>query len=129
MIYILAVVGVGVRIFINSYMLTGIMESIADLLIQWFKLFQGMAIFILFNNLIPEEKWKKVNKQVKNTVYLFSNYTFEIYIVHEFFTCYMFTQFLPDNKTLQIFMTWVCIALATMLLIKLENIFEMMRKN
>lgn len=41
----------------------------------------------------------------------------------------MFTQFLPDNKTLQIFMTWVCIALATMLLIKLENIFEMMRKN
>lgn len=57
------------------------------------------------------------------------NYTFEIYIVHEFFTCYMFTQFLPENKTLQIFMTWVFIALAIMLLIKLENIFEMMHKN
>lgn len=110
-----------VRIILNLYNFDGVMESVSDLLVQWFKLFQGAAIFIAIYNIIPAEKWKNVNDNFKKAIQIISKYTYEIYLVHEFFTKDMFTQFINLNKVLQVLVVWIMIAATTFILVRLEK--------
>jgi membrane-bound acyltransferase YfiQ involved in biofilm formation len=121
LIYVAAIVGVPVRIILNLYNFDGVMESVSDLLVQWFKLFQGAAIFIAIYNIIPAEKWKNVNDNFKKAIQIISKYTYEIYLVHEFFTKDMFTQFINLNKVLQVLVVWIMIAATTFILVRLEK--------
>ena len=122
--YIISLLGLLIRIYLDNVALAGIYGKIASLCIQWIKLFQGGAIYIAFINLIPSNKWCNVEDNIKKKIYRISSWTFEIYIVHEFFTCSMFTRYLGTEKKLQIIIVLFVIGIVTCCLILLEKLVD-----
>lgn len=118
--YLIAMIGFFARLLLARYPLTGIYEAVGDLLVQWFKLFQGAAIFIAFLNLIPNDRWINASKNIKYILKKLSDCSYEILLVHEFFMYDMFTRLLPDHRGMQVLLIWLCIAFATAMLKWLE---------
>lgn len=120
--YFIAVIGLFIRFLLNRCSLSGIYDAAGDLLTQWIKLFQGAALFILIFNNIPNDKWNNASKRLKLILSKLSSYTFEVYLVHEFFMHDMFTRFLPNNRVLKLIIIWLCIAFSALALKTLEQL-------
>lgn len=120
----IAVIGLIIRILLDGMVLDGVMEQMADLLIQWIKLFQGSAIFIATINLIPENKWNCAKNGMARWTSMLAGCSFEIYIVHEFFTCNIFTHFISGGWIVKLCCVCIAIVLATALLIRLEKLTD-----
>lgn len=124
-VYIISIVGLIIRLYIDSLDFGGIMSQVCSLIIQWIKLFQGAAIFIFIINFIPAMRWDTVSIKTRRVIEKLAACTFEIYIVHEFFTCDIFTKYLPFNTCIQIVIVWSAIFIVTVFLVFLEKFATM----
>lgn len=119
-IVFLAILGMGLRIYLSGYSYGGLIENICDLLVQWIKVIQGCAIFIIFTAIVPSEM-TMLSDPAKKYLRIASNYTFEVYLVHEFFTMSMFTGLFHTSFNLKVLIVFVSIAVTTILLILMEK--------
>lgn len=116
-VYTIAFIGLLVRIILEIHPIHP--EAIVGLFTQWIKLFQGAAIFICMVNVIPQKSGNK--KWIR---YL-SDITYEIYLVHEFFTCEIFTGLLPTNLLgMKLVIVWLSIILAAAILKMLNKMLD-----
>lgn len=120
--YIIAIIGLVVRLVLDEVELNGIFGTVSSLLIQWIKLFQGGAIFICVCNCMKAEMWNGVSDSVKKCIYKLSGYCFEVYIVHEIFVHDIFTQFIPYDGIGKICVVWMAMAIATVVLVGVEKL-------
>lgn len=125
-IILVAFLGVGFRIYLTRYNYSGFMENVCDLLIQWIKVIQGCAIFIIFTAVVSSEM-SAVSDSIKKYLKIVSNYTFEIYLVHEFFTMSMFTELFHISFGLKVSVILISIAVATILLVMMEKVVTWIR--
>lgn len=123
-IFAMAIFGFIVRYFTEGLELYGFYENIRDLLRQYVKLFWGSAAVILFMKLLPDERWEKVSLPVKEKIVYLAGITYEIYIVHEFFTCDIYTHFFEVGTIWKIIIAWTSIAIGTFVLCHLEKIWN-----
>lgn len=126
--YVIAIVGLIVRLVLDEFEFSGILDAVSSLAVQWIKLFQGGAIFIWVINHITPDKWDSVSESTKRVIHRLSQYSFEVYIVHEFFTCEIFTQFIPFEGVLRVLVAWGAIAIATVMLVCIEKLVAKARR-
>lgn len=125
--YIIAILGVVARSIFCVIELDGIMDLLVRLLIQWIRIFEGGAIFIFVIQAFPAEKWETVNNTIKRVIYSLAQYSFEVFIVHEFFLHDIFTQFVPGKNWVKIIVAYSAIIIATFLLRKLMSFIKWRR--
>lgn len=122
MLLLICCIGLPFLVIIGSKTYLGIVENIVDLFKQWIKVFIGASLYVWIINILPNSIWDK-SLNIKNTLVKIGNYTFEIYIVHEFFTRNIFTRFIPLSIPLylKVIVIWIFIGIAAILLKILEK--------
>lgn len=122
--YSVAAVGLIIRIVFDQYIFSGVYEALVNLVVQWIKLFQGAAVFMALSNLISVKWWEQVSDRKKRLVRKIADCSFELYLVHEFFTHDIYTQFLPGGTPTKVILSWVSIVIAAGILLKAEEVFN-----
>ena len=115
-IYSIAIIGLLARIYLDVRPVS--IEAIGDLIVQWVKLFQGAAIFLSLKSAIPLIR----SDTVKGIIGSISGYTYEVYIVDEFFTCAIFADLIvTESLPLKIIIVLLCICFTGTVLKLISN--------
>lgn len=124
-IFIAAILGIPIRMIFTYMELGGFLNMGRDLVIQYLRLIQGAAIYIWCVDYISYDSWNNVSEKTKRFIEAFAGITYHIYIVHEFFTCSIFTDLIPDCSLIfKVICVWISIAISTFVLVYLEKIFN-----
>ena len=123
---IASIIGIALRIYLLGFEFYGITAKMLDCYSQWVKVITGCTIFILTINIIPADgSWLSDN--MKKKIKTISTYTFEIYLVHEFFTCDMYTDLFDVSLSMKIAIVLLSIIIATIALVLFEKMFNCMK--
>ena len=115
-IYGLAITGVFVRIYLDIHPVYP--KAVSSLFVQWLKLFQGAGVFIFLFNNVP----KKLLEGKEKILEYLSGMTYEVYLVHEFYTCDIFTNLLPfSSMFVELFVVWICVIVTAFFLKKVTR--------
>lgn len=128
LIIAVAVLGIEIRIYLAGFNVSGLMENICDVVTQWLRVFQGCAFFIIFINLLSQ-KLDGLPDSVKICLRNISEYTFEVYLVHEFFTMDMFTSLVKASIGIKVIIVLIAIVIASLVLVAMENLINGIRCN
>lgn len=117
-----ALIGIAIRFYLEGLELYGLYEKLSDLIIQYVKLLWGCAIFVLFNKLISQSYWENASVNLKQKLVAVAGYTYEIYLIHEFFVHEPYTSLFGDIDILyKVIIAILSIYVATILLCLLER--------
>lgn len=127
-IIFIAILGIGIRIYLAEINADGLMENVCDVVTQWIRVIQGCAFFIIFTNLLSL-KMDGLPDSVKKCLKRISEYTYEVYLVHEFFTMNMFTDLLKSSIGIKVVIVLSVIVIATVVLVVMEKIINGIKCN
>lgn len=118
-----ALLGIVIRYYLEGIELHGVNERLSDMTNQYIKLLWGCAAFVLFNKLIPQGIWTNVSSNSKQMLVAISGYTYEIYLIHEFFVHEPYISLFGEIGILyKAIIALISICLATILLCTLEKV-------
>lgn len=124
-IFLMAILGFVVRIFIENSELSGIWGNIADMTTQYIKMIWACAIFVLFNKILPDRIWENVGSNIKGFLVYLSGITYEIYLVHEFFVHDSYISIFGEFSIMvKVFIALLSIVVTTWILCGLESIAD-----
>lgn len=119
-----ALFGIVIRYYLEDLQLYGVYESLSDMIVQYIKLLWGCAAFVLFNKLIPQGIWTNVSQTSKQMLVAVAGYTYEIYLIHEFFVHEPYISLFGGIGMLyKVLIALTSVCLATILLCTLEKVF------
>lgn len=89
---------------------------VGDLLVQYIRIFQGVAVFLLLRAIFSDKRLEKAPNLIKSGIELIAGYSYEIYLVHEFFVNGILPGFPGVPIALDILARWLMIAMAACVL-------------
>lgn len=120
-IVVLSILGYFLRTILNNVELTGMAERFGAMAVQYIKMIWACAIFVLMSWLMPSKWWEDKSDSIKNCLTVLAAYTYEAYLVHEFFLHVEFRSLIPGGVWAEFLVAMAMIPLSAWLLHRLAK--------